>query len=60
LENTSDSPVSGVLSFKLNGQTVSEKLTLPAKSSKTYKIKDLIVNNPKLVVASGLWSAKFV
>lgn len=64
LENTSDSPVSGVLSFKLNGQTVSEKLTLPAKSSKTYKIKDLIVNNPKLWWPAGygpqnLYDAEF-
>ena len=48
LSNPTAASVSGVLSYNLDGNTVSEKIIIPAHAIKFVQLKNLQFNNPKL------------
>ncbi|QHL86820.1 glycosyl hydrolase [Nibribacter ruber] len=48
LENSTDKKVTGVLQYTLDRKTVSQKVTLPAKATQLVRLKDLVLQNPKL------------
>jgi mannosylglycoprotein endo-beta-mannosidase len=48
LENATAVPVTGVLSYQLEGKTIAKKVTLSAKSTALVKLDDLHLSDPKL------------
>ncbi len=48
LENTATQPVTGVLSYRLEGKTISKKIILAAKSTKLVQLEDYTLANPHL------------
>ncbi len=48
LYNPTTTDVTGVLSYELDGNTVSENVAVPANSTKVVQLKDLSFQNPKL------------
>ncbi|MFT3934280.1 MAG: glycoside hydrolase family 2 TIM barrel-domain containing protein [Chitinophagaceae bacterium] len=53
LENAAIKPVSGVLSYQLEGKTISKKVVLPASATQLVQLDDLTLPNPKLWWPSG-------
>lgn len=48
LYNPTAAAVSGVLSYELDGNAITENVTIPAQSTKAVQLKDLSLQNPKL------------
>ncbi|MFT4152288.1 glycoside hydrolase family 2 protein [Parafilimonas sp.] len=48
LYNPTEIAVSGIVSYELGGNTVSEPVTVPAQSTRAVQLKDLLLQNPKL------------
>ncbi|WP_165044374.1 glycoside hydrolase family 2 TIM barrel-domain containing protein [Dysgonomonas sp. ZJ709] len=53
LENASNKSVQGKLQYSLNGQTVSQDVTLAANSTKEIALPNFIMENPKLWWPAG-------
>ncbi|OUJ74198.1 glycoside hydrolase family 2 protein [Hymenobacter crusticola] len=53
LENPTAKKVSGVLQYTLDGQKVSQKVTLPANSTQQVSLEKLALQNPKLWWPNG-------
>ncbi|MFT2008489.1 glycoside hydrolase family 2 protein [Pontibacter sp. 13R65] len=53
LENPTSKTVSGTLQYTLDGQTVSQKVSIPARSTQQISLKDLTLQNPKLWWPNG-------
>ena len=48
LKNASSSPVTGVLSYQLEGKTIAKKIILAASSTTMVQMDDLVLTHPKL------------
>ncbi|HEX3009834.1 MAG TPA: beta-glycosidase, partial [Bacteroidales bacterium] len=64
IDNPTETVVSGVLQFTMNGQVVKQTVTLKAKSTTEVELPDLKLDNPKLWWPNGygdpyLYAAKF-
>ena len=53
LENPGLTPVTGTLQYVLDGQTISKKITLPARSIKEVSLPELKLKQPKLWWPAG-------
>ena len=48
LQNTADKPVTGVLSYQLEGKTIAKKISIPATSTRLVQLDDYRMADPKL------------
>ncbi len=53
LENPTSKKIDGVLRYTLDGQTVTQKVRIPAQTTQQIKLKDLTLQNPKLWWPNG-------
>jgi mannosylglycoprotein endo-beta-mannosidase len=53
LENSSNREINGVLSYRINGQSVEQNLTLGARAVKEIQFDELILHNPRLWWPNG-------
>ncbi|MEH6406733.1 MAG: glycosyl hydrolase, partial [Leeuwenhoekiella sp.] len=53
LENASSQPVNGTLQYSLSGNTITQKVTLPANKTLEFSLPDFTMENPKLWWPNG-------